>query len=127
VSEIYRILKPHGYAVVSTENLSSMDNIFALLLGYAPFSMDYDGIKIANPFSSCEKSSIRLPRIYSTHIHIFTYKALSDFFKYFGFEIEKVVGAGSIFPLLSMIDSKHARFITIKARKRKSLGKGNGT
>src|SRR3989344_8960779 len=38
IKEIYRILKPGGYCVVSTESLSSWHNIFALVLGYQDFS-----------------------------------------------------------------------------------------
>lgn len=41
VKEIYRILKYKGYAIISTENLSSWHNIYALLLGYRLFSLDY--------------------------------------------------------------------------------------
>ena len=39
VKEIFRILKPEGYAVISTENLSSWNNLFALLFGYGPPSL----------------------------------------------------------------------------------------
>jgi len=38
ITEIKRVLKPGGYTVISTENLSSWHNIFALVLGYQDFS-----------------------------------------------------------------------------------------
>ena len=39
LSEIWRVLKPGGVLVVSTEHLASWHNIFALLLGWQPFSL----------------------------------------------------------------------------------------
>lgn len=38
LTELYRILKPCGKLLLATENLGSLPNIFALLLGVAPFS-----------------------------------------------------------------------------------------
>jgi SAM-dependent methyltransferase len=38
LSELNRILRPGGHLLLSTENLSSIPNICALLLGMAPFS-----------------------------------------------------------------------------------------
>lgn len=37
--EVFRILRPGGYAIISTENASSWHNIFALLLGWQMFSL----------------------------------------------------------------------------------------
>lgn len=53
VSESFRILKPGGYTIVSTVNLASWHNIFALILGYQPFDFANISIKgtIGNPFS----------------------------------------------------------------------------
>jgi 2-polyprenyl-3-methyl-5-hydroxy-6-metoxy-1,4-benzoquinol methylase len=39
VGEIYRILKPGGYAIISTENASSWCNIFASVMGWQIFSL----------------------------------------------------------------------------------------
>jgi len=50
VSEIFRCLKPRGYAVVATENLASWPNILALLAGYQPFSTtNICGYSLGNP------------------------------------------------------------------------------
>jgi len=53
VSEIYRILKPGGYALISTENLASWHNVVALALGFQPFSTANFSNKgsIGNPFA----------------------------------------------------------------------------
>lgn len=59
ISEIYRILKPGGYAVISTENLSSWHNIFALILGWQPFSLsNISSLRssIGNPFGLAKKN-----------------------------------------------------------------------
>src|SRR6266508_2394643 len=38
IEEIYRIVRPGGYAIINTPNLASWHNIAALLLGLQPFS-----------------------------------------------------------------------------------------
>jgi len=40
MSEVYRVCKKMGYIIISTENLSSFDNLFALFLGYQAFSQN---------------------------------------------------------------------------------------
>jgi len=64
--EIYRVLKPGGYAIISTENLASWDNIFALILGFTPFSQSFDSglVKIGNPLSLHNKEQQK--KIFST-------------------------------------------------------------
>ncbi|NVM21690.1 MAG: class I SAM-dependent methyltransferase [Desulfobacterales bacterium] len=115
IREVYRILKPKGYAVISTENLSSWDNIFALLLGYTPFSMQFDEVKVGNPLSPRNKEELR---DYPPHTRIFTFKGLTEISKSVGFKIESVGGQGYIpFNLLAKIDPRHARFLIIKIRK----------
>ena len=39
VNEIPRVLRKDGYAVISTEALSSWHSVFALILGWQPFSL----------------------------------------------------------------------------------------
>lgn len=115
VSEIYRILKVGGYAVISTENLSSWDNILAILLGRTPFSVVHNGLKCGNRFSPHNKE---LYKGQPSHVRIFAYHGLLEFFKYFCFKIETIKTSGYLpFNVLSRIDPIHARFITIKARK----------
>lgn len=50
VSEIFRILKPGGVAVLTSENLCSLLNTSAMLLGYTPFSLQQTcGWNLGNP------------------------------------------------------------------------------
>lgn len=115
IQEVYRILKEDGYAVISTENLSSWDNIISLLFGYTPFSMGFDQIKIGNPFSPHDKKN---EGEYLSHVRIFSFQGLIDLFKFHGFEIEKVSASGYLpFNFLANLDKRHARFIIVKMRK----------
>ncbi len=119
--EIHRILKPNGYSVISTENFASWDNIFALTLGYTPFSMSFDSglMKIANPFSPHEKQVCDIEE--NPHLRILTLKGLIALSKYVDFTVEKAVGVGHIFDRLGdKVDKTHCRFITVKVRKQSS-------
>lgn len=122
VKEIYRLLKPDGYAVVSTENLSSWHNIFALALGYRPFSLDYSyRIKIGNPLSPHSGEEVVEKSL--VHLKIFPYQALKELFEIYGFRVEKLVGGGYyLMPIflfskvLSKIDARHSHFLTLKLK-----------
>lgn len=118
MKEVYRILKPGGYAVISTENLASWDNVVALLFGNTPFSMEFDcGLrKIGNPWSPHEKE---LKESYAnSHVRIFAWNGLVALSRFSLFKVEKVSGNGNILGKLGEImDKKHCRFITLKLRK----------
>lgn len=115
IQEVYRILKEDGYAVISTENLSSWDNIISLLFGYTPFSMKFDQIKIGNPFSP---HNGKKRGEYPSHVRIFSFQGLIDLFKYHSFKIKKVSASGYLpFNYLANYDPRHARFIIAKVRK----------
>jgi SAM-dependent methyltransferase len=53
VQEIYRVLRPHGIAVISTDNLSSWANIFPLVFGYQPFCLTSGiaDLPVGNPWA----------------------------------------------------------------------------
>jgi len=120
ISEIYRILKKGGYCVISTENLASWCNIFALMLGWQPFSITPISslrLGVGNPLAINRGEKIKLESW--MHNRVDTARALKELFEIHGFKIEKVVGAG-YFPLpaiLGKIDVNHSHFITIKAKK----------
>lgn len=120
VKEIYRILKPKGYVIVSTNNLASWHNIFSLFFGKQPFPSDV-----------CRDPSIgKLFVLWAggdsghlSHIRIFTYYGLRELFEYYGFKSGKIVGVGYypflgfISKFLSFIDKKHSVYLTVKVKK----------
>ncbi len=133
LSEAYRILKPGGYFVVSTENLSSWHNIAALILGWQDFS--HHLIKkahVGNPLAlhkneeTCSWSGEGNSGIDETgfpHIKILTYKSIRKIFEAYNFKFVRGLGSG-YYPLFgkvsflaSEIDPYHSHFITIKVRK----------
>jgi SAM-dependent methyltransferase len=85
LEEIARLLKPNGYAVISTPNLASWRNRIALLLGWQPFDAEVSTRYIVgNP---------RDPRtMISGHIRIFTARALRELAGLHGLSIRRLVG-----------------------------------
>lgn len=133
ISEIYRVLKKGGYCVVSTENLSSWHNIFALILGFQDFSHHLiKKLHVGNPMSLhsgqktvawSAKDNSGVDDTAHPHIKILTYRSLIKVFEAYGFKYERGLGSG-YYPLfgilskfLSHIDPFHSHFITIKVRK----------
>lgn len=120
VREIFRVLKPNGYAVISTNNLASWHNLFSLLFGYQPFPSD---ISTANPGLG------KLIPIFEgdadswAHLRIFTYKSLPKIMQHHGFVVEKIVGVGyyplpsSIANFIAEIDKRHSAYLTLRIRK----------
>lgn len=120
ISEIYRILTPGGYAVISTENASSWCNIFASLMGWQIFSLTNISNKkqgIGNPMALHREESANIESW--NHIRIYNIRGLKEYFEVFGFTVEKISGAG-YFPLPSVlgnVDKTHCHFMTFKIRK----------
>ncbi len=118
VKEIYRILKPSGCAVISTENLSGIDNLVALALGQQGFSQHISEIyHVGNKFSPHFQEN--MDKKSWTHKIIFTYYGLQQLLNIYNFKIDKVLTSG-FFPLpnlFSKIDPIHSHFLIVKARK----------
>lgn len=118
-SEIHRVLKPCGYAIVSTENGSSWHNIVASIMGWQIFSLtNVSGRRngIGNPLAMHkDKNEFKS----WTHKTIFNYLGLIEFFKVHDFEVIKILGAGyHPFPAnLGRWDVRHSHLITIKVKK----------
>lgn len=120
LSEIHRILKPGGYAVISTENASSWCNLFAGLMGWQIFSLTNFSNKkkgIGNPLALHKDSNTGLESW--NHIRIYNIRGLKEYFEAFGFKIKEIKGAG-YFPLpgvLGELDKTHCHFVTFKIKK----------
>lgn len=124
VTEIKRVLKGGGCAIVGTENLASTHNFLALLLGMQPFPMS---IAISSKFRIGNRLQAKNMQPFdsdeSPHIRVFAYEGLKDIFRVYSFRIEKVYGAGYppflgiISNLFAKIDPRHAAFNLIKVRR----------
>jgi SAM-dependent methyltransferase len=120
LSESYRLLRPGGHLVLSTENLASWHNIFALLMGWQAFSLTHVSQRasgIGNPLANLRGSDPREPGW--EHMRIFSYRGLVEVVAAHGFTGVKAVGAG-YYPLPSMmahLDPRHAAFITVIAER----------
>lgn len=120
LSEIYRILKPGGYAIISTENASSWDNIAAAVMGWQIFSLTNISAKergIGNPLAMFRHRKMKYDSF--NHIRIYNFWGLKEYCEVMGFTVEDIKGAG-YFPLpavLGNIDKIHAHFMTFKIRK----------
>lgn len=134
IKEVKRILKPNGYVVVSTENLASWHNIFALVLGFQDFS-HHTIMKchIGNPFSPhfnektltwSKKDNSGVDDTAYPHLKVPTYYSLIKAFEAYDFKFVRGESSG-YYPLfgflskfISRIDPFHSHFITTKFKKR---------
>jgi methionine biosynthesis protein MetW len=118
--EIYRLLKPDGYAVIATPNLAATQNIFSLLLGFQPpqtaVSDDFD---IFLTSRHLKKRTDPWP----THRRAFTLEGLQALLRWHGLSVVATKGSG-LYPLPSVIarpvlrfEPRHAAYLSVKARK----------
>jgi SAM-dependent methyltransferase len=121
LSEIYRVLKHGGYAVISTENASSWCNIFASVMGWQIFSLTNISSKklgIGNPFALHRHEGSGLNSW--NHVRIYNIRGLKELCEAHVFVVEMIKGAG-YFPMPNSwgdIDKTHCHFMTLKLRKR---------
>jgi SAM-dependent methyltransferase len=121
VTEIRRVLKPGGVAVVSTENLASWHNVFAAALGWQPFSLTNvtsTRSGLGNPLALHRDAAQQQPETWQ-HVRVFAFRGLVELFQSHGLPVEAVRGAGYYpFPgRLARMDARHAALITLTARR----------
>lgn len=120
LSETYRILKPGGYAVISTENASSWVNIAASVFGWQIFSLTNMSARrwgIGNPLALYRGTKPEFSSF--VHIRIYNFYGLKEYLEVMGFRVERIAGAGYFpFPYwFGAWDNIHAHFMTFKVRK----------
>jgi len=117
--EAHRILKNHGYLLLTTPNLASWVNRLVMLLGYQPYNCEVSTEIIAGvPWKA---RTFAKP---AGHIRPFTLEALKEVLAYHGFKIIHVKVAPGVEPReLRIIDTifslrpSLARRLIILARK----------
>jgi len=117
--EAYRILRNHGYLLITTPNLASWVNRLVMLLGYQPYNCEISTEIVAGvPWKA---RTFAKP---AGHIRPYTLRALREVLTYHGFEIIHVKGAPGVEPReLRIIDAifslrpSLARRLIILARK----------
>lgn len=122
-AQAHRVLKPGGYIITSTNNLSSFHNIFALLMGWAPFDLtNSSSLKwgIGNPLATHRGESDKRGRTW-THKTVYTAHWLMEWQRAYGFIPLEVYGAG-LYPLPAILGryvKKYSAFITTVCQKKK--------
>lgn len=86
-SEIRRLLRRSGYAIVSTNNLASLHNIASLVLGRQPPPAHVSSrISVGNDFDP--HAGEEHGHAAMSHLRIFSYRALRDFLGAYDLEVE---------------------------------------
>lgn len=95
--EIRRVLRPDGYAVVSTNNLSSLHNILGLALGIqpSPCHVSDEIVGLGNPTDFARGAPGAAGQM---HLRIFTARALSELAAHHGLRVDVARTAG-FYPL----------------------------
>jgi SAM-dependent methyltransferase len=113
VTEMKRVVKIGGTIIIGSENLAAWHNIFALVLGFHPFSDHYSTrIRIGNPLSVHYKEELSDPLM--RHSKVPTMRALVDLLEYYGFAMVKCEGFGHLLPLGPRFDKYHSiQFVVV--------------
>jgi SAM-dependent methyltransferase len=95
--EIRRLLRPGGYAVVSTNNLSSWHNVAFLVLGWQPWTnhVSDEMSGVGNPFAPFGEMK---GSAHQMHLRLFTSRALSDLARLHGLKVD-LKRASGFYPL----------------------------
>jgi methionine biosynthesis protein MetW len=114
--EIRRLLRPDGYALISTNNLSSWHNIGSLVLGWQPMPCNVsDMVNVGNPFDLFDHREHGSRG--QTHLRVFTGRALTELARYHGLRplAERSAGyypfSGSMGRQLAQLDRRHGAFL----------------
>src|SRR5829696_8185125 len=118
--EIRRLLRPDGYAVVSTNNLASWHNVVSLVMGWQPPpSHASDEVIVGNPAGLREGVTGARGQM---HLRLFTSRALAAVALHHGLraDVERTVG---MYPLpvrlarlMTRIDRRHGAFLVQRYR-----------
>lgn len=118
--EIRRVLRPDGYAIVSTNNLASWHNVGALVLGHQPTPCHVSDERIiGNPLNFVDGAPGAAGQM---HLRVFTGRALAELAQLHGLEPELTRTAGyypfppAIARRLTRVDPLHGAFLVQRYR-----------
>ena len=127
VREIARVLRPSGYALLSTNNLASWHNVFSLVLGLQPTPCHVsDQYVVGNRFDPTRGR--QHPERGATHLRIFAYEGLRELLEVHGLDIELLVTAGyyplppRVADLFCRLDKRHGAFLIARSARAISQG-----
>jgi ubiquinone/menaquinone biosynthesis C-methylase UbiE len=116
IKEIKRILTPKGFVVISTPNLASWHNIWALLDGKQPETCMVSDEIMA---SGMNTEDVPMPK----HRRAFTHAGLVKLLEFHGLKVESVKGAG-FYPFTGLLmkfmawyQPQYSAYVIVKARK----------
>jgi SAM-dependent methyltransferase len=123
VSEVRRVLRPNGTAVICTENLASWHNVAALVAGFMPFSAANVSATgpIGNPFALHAGEPSDVADSWQ-HVHVLTTTGLRGICEAHGLRVERIFASGyhpafgRAATRLARWDPRHAHFIGAVAR-----------
>jgi methionine biosynthesis protein MetW len=114
--EIRRLVKPGGYALVSTNNLASWHNVVSLVLGMQPTPMHVSSeVIVGNRLDPYR--GFRFGSREDSHLRIFSFQGLKELCEHHGFRVEVLKSAGYYpFPPglarpLAALDRRHGVFL----------------
>jgi SAM-dependent methyltransferase len=123
--EVKRLLRPDGYAILSTNNLASWHNVFSLALGMQPMPMHVSNEALVGNLFDPRRGE-QHPFEGDAHLRIFSYRGLRELCLYHGFEIESLKTAGyyplplGLAGLLCKMDKIHGVYLIAKLRSRRN-------
>lgn len=115
LSEIARVLRPGGQAVVSTNNLASWHNVASLVLGWQPPPLHVsDDVIVGNPANPAEGEPGSAGQM---HLRVFTGRALASLAAHHGLRVDHAETVG-LYPFparfarrLTKLDRVHGAFL----------------
>ncbi len=122
LKQIRRVVKPSGYAIVSTNNLASWHNVFSLMLGMQPTPCHVsDEVVVGNRFDP--KRGAEHAEKGFTHLRVFAYQGLKELLELHGFLIDELVTTGyyplppSAATVLCRVDPRHGAYLVTRVRR----------
>jgi len=87
LAEVYRLLSPTGFWILTTPNLASWSNRIVLPLGFQPF---YTAVSLQHEEAG-KFPGVRVPG-HRVHLRVFTLRALKELLRLHHFKIKRVEG-----------------------------------